>query len=246
MGNGIGRCCISYSYLQQSPISLISFVRMLFLEQISYFGGMNANFFSFAIEDWILMNIKSNLLFPGTDIPWKILFASIIWQVWKHRNLFIFHGESLNNASLLHLNQSWARHYNSVPTLTPHPRSHPQFEAIQWQLAPSGWLTLNVDGSFQPSSSMGSTGGLLRDHEGRWIMGFKNSLVLRNRFMSNSGGFWTVYALLWPMVLNEFNARPIVLKLLTLSILLMPPIDPLLLSDPFPTFFLEHGMWNLF
>ncbi|KAK8590318.1 hypothetical protein V6N13_057211 [Hibiscus sabdariffa] len=71
---------------------------------------------------------------------------------------------------------------------------------------------------------------------------FKNSLVLCNRFMLKSGGFWKVYVFPGPMVLNEFNAKLIVLKLSTLSILYIPQIAPLLLSDPFPNFFHEHGV----
>ncbi|KAK8521407.1 hypothetical protein V6N12_005314 [Hibiscus sabdariffa] len=63
-----------------------------------------------------------------------------------------------------------------------------------------------------------------------------NSLVLRNHFMPNSGGYWKVYILSRLMVLKEFNVKPIVLKLSTLSILQKPPIAPLFLSDPYQTF----------
>ncbi|KAK8515926.1 hypothetical protein V6N11_055726 [Hibiscus sabdariffa] len=82
------------------------------------------------------------------------------------------------------------------------------------------------------------------NEDGSWD--FKDFWVLRNRFILNSRGFWKVYVLPGPIVWNEFNAKLIMLKLSTLSILQMPPIVPLLLFDPFPTFFQEHSMWNLF
>ncbi|KAK8986158.1 hypothetical protein V6N11_082436 [Hibiscus sabdariffa] len=42
--------------------------------------------------------------------------------------------------------------------------------------APSGWLTLNIDGSVSTISSHGSAGGLIRDSEGSWLTGFNRHL----------------------------------------------------------------------
>ncbi|KAK8986527.1 hypothetical protein V6N11_010083 [Hibiscus sabdariffa] len=74
--------------------------------------------------------------------------------------------------TLLHLSQSWTKHYHSNPVHIPHPPSHPQYEVIQWQLAPSGWVTLNVDDSFQPSFSM-ELCGILKGLRLTWANGFE-------------------------------------------------------------------------
>ncbi|KAK8519604.1 hypothetical protein V6N12_025637 [Hibiscus sabdariffa] len=56
----------------------------------------------------------------------------------------------------------WAQHYSTV------------FQADYMTL--SRWITLNTDGALFHSSSIGSAGGLLCDHEGSWLLGFNKHL----------------------------------------------------------------------
>ena len=44
-----------------------------------------------------------------------------------------------------------------------------------WSLPEQGWITLNIDGGYK-EVSMAGRGGLLRDHDGRWITGFSFKL----------------------------------------------------------------------
>jgi ribonuclease HI len=41
--------------------------------------------------------------------------------------------------------------------------------AIRWQPPPNAWVKINVDGSFNPSSTTGSTGCIARDHDGHFL-----------------------------------------------------------------------------
>ena len=43
---------------------------------------------------------------------------------------------------------------------------------IFWQPPSDGWVKLNVDGSQDPSSSVITAGGVLRDHSKNWRLGF--------------------------------------------------------------------------
>ncbi|KAK9028644.1 hypothetical protein V6N11_025796 [Hibiscus sabdariffa] len=49
-------------------------------------------------------------------------------------------------------------------------------DLIQWRPGAAMWVILNVDGALNPSSSIGSAGGLFRDHEGSWLLGFNKHL----------------------------------------------------------------------
>ncbi|KAK9035664.1 hypothetical protein V6N11_077698 [Hibiscus sabdariffa] len=64
-----------------------------------------------------------------------------------------------------------ARHYNehSMQVTTP---VHCLAQKQVWSRPPFGWICLNVDGTVLPSTNMGSAGGLVRDTDGRWLLGF--------------------------------------------------------------------------
>ncbi|KAE8732068.1 hypothetical protein F3Y22_tig00002237pilonHSYRG00161 [Hibiscus syriacus] len=50
------------------------------------------NFFELPLQDWLLANLRAACLFQGTNIAWNKLFLSLVWQIWKRRNAFIFKG----------------------------------------------------------------------------------------------------------------------------------------------------------
>ncbi|KAK8488309.1 hypothetical protein V6N11_068437 [Hibiscus sabdariffa] len=81
-------------------------------------------FHSLGLADWILLNIDTQQLLSGTDIPWSILFSSLIWQIWKRHNSHIFSSTTASNADLLHVSRTWAVQFHSplsllVPNSTP-------------------------------------------------------------------------------------------------------------------------------
>ena len=43
---------------------------------------------------------------------------------------------------------------------------------VSWHAPSPGWLKLNVDGSVNPTNALCGCGGVLRDTDGNWIMGF--------------------------------------------------------------------------
>jgi len=51
---------------------------------------------------------------------------------------------------------------------------------VSWHKPPDGKYKLNIDGSYEPNSSNGGTGGVIRDHLGTWIVGFTRKIIARN------------------------------------------------------------------
>ncbi|KAL4360986.1 hypothetical protein GQ457_04G014920 [Hibiscus cannabinus] len=110
---------------------------------------MREVFFQLDLHSWLRCNLSSHVALPGDDIPWRILFASLLWQLRKNKNDLIF---------------------NNLP--------------------PFGWICLNVDGAVSPSTCMGSVGGLFRDTDGRWLLGFNKLLGVTSPLIAK---LWAIY-----------------------------------------------------
>ncbi|KAK9019411.1 hypothetical protein V6N11_053935 [Hibiscus sabdariffa] len=89
-------------------------------------------FFSSSVQGWLRQNLHSNILFC-TNLPWKLVFSSILWHTWKNRNEAVFNGSSSTFEQVLSRGITWANYYNdgwlkgalvSHPTTTPSPWSN--------------------------------------------------------------------------------------------------------------------------
>ncbi|KAE8666141.1 hypothetical protein F3Y22_tig00112507pilonHSYRG00062 [Hibiscus syriacus] len=130
------------------------------------------NFFTTNASDWITMNLESNSLFASSNIPWKILFSSIAWQIWKRRNSYIFSYLFIHNDQLLYLCKNWSLYIIVVKTISPTDYVAARPKLIQWKVAPTDWYTLNTNEAVHKISFLGSMGGLIRNMNGGWIIGF--------------------------------------------------------------------------
>ncbi|KAK9044065.1 hypothetical protein V6N11_072385 [Hibiscus sabdariffa] len=147
-------------------------------------------FFHLEIADWILYNLNSRCLLKGSNIPWNIFFAVLVWQIWKLRNSIVFSDVDIPNMVLLSHCRSWS--YHIISTI-PMPLHGPRFalpENIQWQPASSDFCTLNVDGAVALPSSMGTAGGLIRNNAGDWIVGFNKFVGISSPLQAE---LWSAY-----------------------------------------------------
>ncbi|KAK9010100.1 hypothetical protein V6N11_036615 [Hibiscus sabdariffa] len=82
-------------------------------------------------DEWLFSNLKINRLHLGTHIPWRILFASLVWQLWKRRNSILFANIDMTNDALQRLSYSWASHFISSSPASASP-TPPMRELVQW------------------------------------------------------------------------------------------------------------------
>ncbi|KAK8980614.1 hypothetical protein V6N11_063214 [Hibiscus sabdariffa] len=113
-----------------------------------------SSFHTLGLVDWILLNIDTRPLLSGTNIPWSIFFSSLIWKIWKRRNSHIFAATTVSNANLLHVSRTWAVQCHSSLSPSASNLIPSQSPILHWSPAPSGWLTLNIDGSVSTSPPM--------------------------------------------------------------------------------------------
>ncbi|KAE8706017.1 hypothetical protein F3Y22_tig00110410pilonHSYRG00086 [Hibiscus syriacus] len=124
--------------------------------------GQNSGVYQFKSE----LNTFFGLL---TKIGWSHMLADITWQVWKRRNALLFAGSDLSN--------DWSLHFITNFQPPENIDDNPRLTTVQWTAAPAAdWCKLNSDGAVHIPSSHGSIGGLIRNSNGDWIVGYYKSV----------------------------------------------------------------------
>ena len=59
---------------------------------------------------------------------------------------------------------------------------------ITWERPTCGWLRLNTDGSSLGNLGLAGGGGIIRDEEGNWIVGFARNIGITNNFQAELWG----------------------------------------------------------
>ncbi|KAK8494132.1 hypothetical protein V6N12_009729 [Hibiscus sabdariffa] len=103
--------------------------------------------------------------------PWRCFFPSLLWQLWKRRNEFVFNASWLPLVEAYRISITWAAYFadirasaRTLPTST--------FVYHQWKKPAMGWLCLNTDASISSADGVGTIGGVLRDSSGTWLRGY--------------------------------------------------------------------------
>ncbi|KAE8712731.1 hypothetical protein F3Y22_tig00110234pilonHSYRG00097 [Hibiscus syriacus] len=137
-------------------------------------AAASASFFYSDLVHWLIHNLAIKKTFQGFEVPWSPFFASILWQLWKHRNNESFNGDSQPLEVAFQYAYSRARCFESRP-----PKFHAVSSTAQristWTRPTEGWFFLNCDRSVKGPIGLGFAGGVLRDSDGHWINGFSKN-----------------------------------------------------------------------
>ncbi|KAL4296041.1 hypothetical protein GQ457_12G028380 [Hibiscus cannabinus] len=163
-------------------------------------SSLAASFFSNPIKVWLRQNLCSNILFRNS-IPWKIVFAAILWQFWKCRNDVVFVGDSASVECALSRGIAWAQYYNDG-WLHPMQTVHAPPRTIPWQNPKHGCLCLNVDGAVSLNTGKVTIGGLLRDTAGNFIFGFSKYIGFTNSLHAELWALYVGLQLAWDHGVN--------------------------------------------
>ncbi|GLT27441.1 hypothetical protein SLA2020_024380 [Shorea laevis] len=120
---------------------------------------------------WI--KIQTSKMTPSSihQIPWTIIFCFALWMIWKQRSYIIYRGSQMNVQAMsdMVVNSAvefWASQPSPLGCNIKQPR------LISWEPPPHDWIKLNTDGSVIGNPGMGSCGGLFRNSQGMWIIGY--------------------------------------------------------------------------
>ncbi|GKV06468.1 hypothetical protein SLEP1_g18364 [Rubroshorea leprosula] len=122
--------------------------------------------------------IKSNVCWKNpNNIPstWPTFFSYAIWSIWYSRNQLVHDKRQIPIMELKRTTLDKAQEFigNNLNCAEPKPKNT---ISVGWVPPSSGFVKLNSDGSALGNPGMAGAGGLLRDHLGRWIIGFSRNI----------------------------------------------------------------------
>nr|KYP62772.1 Putative ribonuclease H protein At1g65750 family [Cajanus cajan] len=124
--------------------------------------------------------LEKNLWMTDNILTWvtnilkhknTVKIITTMWWAWRWRNNHIFDEEKWDiNKVIRHV-------YTTMADLSFMKKSQwDSDENNQWQPLADQFVKVNVDGSFNPSSSVMTIGGSIRDRNGKWIFGFSKNM----------------------------------------------------------------------
>ena len=147
-------------------------------------------------------------------IPWKILFSIRVWNLWLHRNNYVFKTDKLER-SYFKKSIKDSTEFFSVGRNVKMPKAKIIVE-VGWEKPPMGWVKLNTDGSAIGSTGRAGGGGAIRNHEGQWLKGYARPL----------GGSNSCMAELWALrdgllLAKEMGLNNLIIEMDALSVVLL-------------------------
>lgn len=97
------------------------------------------------LAELLKKNCGSSDTFVQPRIPWKFIFPQAVWQIWLHRNNFIFKTGRINDSIHVQCIKKGVEFYAIIPgnTIKP-PRTQIQ---VNWTKPNPSWVKLNTDGA---------------------------------------------------------------------------------------------------
>ncbi|KAL9288897.1 putative ribonuclease H domain, reverse transcriptase zinc-binding domain-containing protein [Arabidopsis thaliana] len=133
--------------------------------------GKITAFFASNILDWVYQNLSDVTEIRGC--PWATLFAIVVWWAWKWRcgNVFGENGRCRDRVRFVvdQAREIWMAHLNLRRGAR---RGSEVKMSIKWTLPSTGWFKLNTDGASRGNPGLATAGGVVRDGEGQWCVGF--------------------------------------------------------------------------
>ena len=146
-----------------------------------------SNFLHLNLPDWIKNNCLCSNQIHANGFSWNIQFPFAIWCLRRHRNKIVFENAPAN--SRLHLMCiQLAREFFFCVSKRQKIR-HCTVNPICWNKPEPGWYKLNSDGASQGNPGCAGGGGLIRDHNGKWVKGFMRNI---GKTTSVAAEFWAL------------------------------------------------------
>ena len=145
-------------------------------------NSLNNRFFTSNVFVWLEENGTNHQVSGHYYIPWSTTFLFAIWIIWKHRNQVLFKNQG-PNPQLAKLITRSVLEYSFCVARTREASSRVP-RPIRWTKPDSGWFKLNTDGSSLNNLGIARGGGLIRDDNGSWIVGFARKVGVTTCFLA--------------------------------------------------------------
>lgn len=135
-------------------------------------GLIDANFFLQDGMTWLENNLKDQTLVDG--IAWNVWFGLVTMTAWQVRNEKVFQdvdSQSFQTYHRIHSLAAWVRRCIDDSGRRPVCVQSVQSD-IAWRALRNGWVKLNTDAAVTNLGAKAAAGGILRDDNGNFLLGF--------------------------------------------------------------------------
>lgn len=138
---------------------------------------LEQTFFSLPLQQWIEWNVVGKRMSQYLT-TWPKRMATCSWLIWKWRNDWVFRdsiipleSKLMKICSQLEEQAVWLScRQKQAQSISK------QMILIKWECPPSSMVKLNIDGASKGNPGRAECGCVIRDHEGRWLIGAAQSL----------------------------------------------------------------------
>ncbi|KAF3951859.1 hypothetical protein CMV_022529 [Castanea mollissima] len=138
--------------------------------------GINSDdntFFAADLLSWFTVNAKANAGNYRGQPHWSTIFLFAVWSIWLKRNAVVLHNKpfpiDLHFEVLQRVEEFYCAANWKAPTQSVH-------KPIRWEKPPTVWIKLNTDGSSSGDLGLAGGGGVFRNEEGEWILGYSRHI----------------------------------------------------------------------
>ncbi|KAE8721091.1 Elongation factor family protein isoform 1 [Hibiscus syriacus] len=166
------------------------------------------DFLEMETSSWLSLNLGKAQEFVGAVEHWDIMFGAIVWNIWLHRNSIAFDTPLEDRRTVLERSRHlWVNTCKAIESEEHLRGAHTQqiVRSISWKRPPEGWLKINSDGARDMRTGRASCGGIIRNHEGAWMMGFTKFVGAVEHWDIMFGAVvWNIHFALW---FTSFSGR---------------------------------------
>uniref|UniRef100_A0A2C9VZW3 RNase H type-1 domain-containing protein n=1 Tax=Manihot esculenta TaxID=3983 RepID=A0A2C9VZW3_MANES len=107
------------------------------------------------LQEWLRHNVQDGVN-QIQELPWSLILGLGCWRLWMCRDSFIFN-----------------HRVSSLETTLMSEANLPKIQCnSKWTNPPVGVVKLNTDASISPNNHLAFGGGIIRDSNGSWLLGF--------------------------------------------------------------------------
>ncbi|KAK9046430.1 hypothetical protein V6N11_052317 [Hibiscus sabdariffa] len=128
-------------------------------------------FFVSPLELWLVFNLDVSRGMGPLFLLGLVFLPSLLRQLWKQMNGFIFNGNSLPLSDIYKIGFTWASNF-TYNILVQSPLLQPMIDSFKWQAPLRDWLCLNTDDAVSLSEHSGTIEGVFQDSSGERVKGY--------------------------------------------------------------------------
>lgn len=148
-----------------------------------------SRFFFDDLQGWIDFNIMSGCLGWDQNSDWSVIWAMTCYLLWSWRNKERHEANFIRPLFPDRVVLQYVDTYQQASERrVVHDGRHYQWTQVRWTPPSIGWVCVNTDGAAYLHGDVAGCGGLLRDHEGKWLGGFSRNLGSCHAFMAELWG----------------------------------------------------------